>query len=106
MAMLYKMNKNWLTIGLVAAALTLSACGKKDDAPMETEPAVDAQTTVETEATGVATAESSDDVAVASADTSVDDAMAVGDNDDVAVATAEDAEVLDGTESSEHISTY
>ena len=86
--------------------MTLSACGKKDDAPMETEPAVDAQTTVETEATGVATAESSDDVAVASADTSVDDAMAVGDNDDVAVATADDVEVLDGTESSEHISTY
>ena len=69
------------------------------------EPAVDAQTT-ETEATGVATAESSDDVAVASADTSVDDAMAVGDNDDVAVATADDAEVLMVQRAPEHISTY
>ncbi|MBP3946492.1 MULTISPECIES: hypothetical protein [unclassified Psychrobacter] len=90
--------KNWLTVGLVAGALALSACGKKDESPMETEPAVDAQTAVEESAT----ASSSDDIAIASAD----DGMAVGANDDVAVATADDAEVLDGTESSEHVSTY
>ena len=36
--------KNWLGVGLVAAALTLSACGKKDEPPVETAPAVDAQT--------------------------------------------------------------
>ncbi|WP_352310243.1 hypothetical protein [Psychrobacter sp. W2-37-MNA-CIBAN-0211] len=90
--------KNWLTVGLVAGALALSACGKKDESPMETEPTVDAQTAVEERAT----ASSSDDIAIASAD----DGMAVGANDDVAVATADDSEVLDGTESSEHVSTY
>ncbi len=96
------MRKNWLTVGLVAAALTLGACGKKDEAPMETASAVDAQTAVEEEATGVAIAGAGDDIAVASAN----DGMAVGNNDDVAVATADDAEVLDGTESEEHVSTY
>lgn len=103
-------SKNWLTVGLIAAALSVSACGKKDEPPVETAPAVDAQTPVEENATGVATAGSSDDIAVASADGSVDanssEAMVVGENDDVAVATAEDAEMLDGTESEEHISTY
>ena len=96
-------HKNWLGVGLVAVALTLSACGKKDEPPVETTPAADAQTAVEDEATGVATAGSSaDDVAVASADND----MAVSSTDDVAVATADDAEVLDGTESEEHVSTY
>ena len=95
-------RKSLLTVGLVAAALTLGACGKKEEAPMETDPAVDAQTAVEDEATGVATVGEDDDIAVASAD----DGMAVGSNDDVAVATADDAEVLDGTESEEHVSTY
>ena len=102
MAIKNKAYKNWLTVGLVAAALSVSACGKKDEAPMDVEPTADAQTTVENNATGVATANSTDDVAVASAN----DGMAVGENDDVAVATADDAEVLDGTESEEHISTY
>lgn len=94
--------KSWLSVGLVAAVLTLSACGKKDEAAVETAPAVDAQTTVEDEATGVATAGSSDDVAVASAG----DDTAVSSTDNVAVATADDAEVMDGTESEEHVSTY
>ena len=102
MAIKNKAYKNWLTVGLVAAALSVSACGKKDEAPMDVEPTADAQTPVENNATGVATANSTDDVAVASAN----DGMAVGENDDVAVATADDAEVLDGTESEEHISTY
>lgn len=102
MAIKNKVYKNWLTVGLVAAALSVSACGKKDEAPMDVEPTADAQTPVENNATGVATANSTDDVAVASAN----DGMAVGENDDVAVATADDAEVLDGTESEEHISTY
>ena len=95
-------HKNWLGVGLVAVALTLSACGKKDEPPVETTSAADAQTAVEDEATGVATAGSSDDVAVASADND----MAVSSTDDVAVATADDTEVLDGTESEEHVSTY
>ena len=79
------MYKNWLSVGLVAAALTLSACGKKEEPPVETPPAVDAQTAVEDEATGVATANSTDDVAVATADNDT----AVDSTDDVAVATAE-----------------
>ena len=77
------MAKGWLTIGLMAAALTLSACGKKDEAPMEAEPAADAQTAVEEDAVS---AGNGDDIAVASAD----DGMAVSDSDDVAVATADD----------------
>ncbi len=80
-----KAYKSWLTVGLVAAALTLSACGKKEEPPVETAPAVDAQTAVEDEATGVATANSTDDVAVATADNDA----AVDSTDDVAVATAE-----------------
>jgi len=104
-----KTYKNWLTVGLVAAALSISACGKKDEAPMDVEPTADAQTAVEDEATGVATAGTNDDVAVASANDSAantNESMVVGENDDVAVATADDAEVLDGTESEEHVSTY
>lgn len=134
MAIKNKAYKNWLTVGLVAAALSVSACGKKDDAPMDAEPAADAQTAVENDATGVATANSTDGVATAggtddvgvasanepaivtgnvtndtnttNANSNATDGMAVGENDDVGVATADDAEVLDGTESEEHISTY
>lgn len=109
MAIENKTYKNWLTVGLVAAALSISACGKKDEAPMDVEPTADAQTAVEDEATGVATAGSNNDVAVASANDSAantNESMVVGENDDVAVATADDAEVLDGTESEEHVSTY
>ena len=109
MAIENKAYKNWLTVGLVAAALSISACGKKDEAPMDVEPTADAQTAVEDEATGVATAGSNNDVAVASANDSAantNESMVVGENDDVAVATADDAEVLDGTESEEHVSTY
>ena len=109
MAIENKTYKNWLTVGLVAAALSISACGKKDEAPMDVEPTADAQTAIEDEATGVATAGSNDDVAVASANDSAantNESMVVGENDDVAVATADEAEVLDGTESEEHVSTY
>ena len=109
MAIENKTYKNWLTVALVAAALSISACGKKDEAPMDVEPTADAQTAVEDEATGVATAGSNDDVAVASANDSAantSESMVVGENDDVAVATADEAEVLDGTESEEHVSTY
>ena len=35
MAIKNKAYKNWLTVGLVAAALSVSACGKKEEAPME-----------------------------------------------------------------------
>ena len=50
--------KNWMTVGLVAGVLALSACSK-DETPMETQAdtSVDAQTSVEENAT----ATSSDD---------------------------------------------
>ena len=71
---------------------------------METDSSVDAQTTVEDEATGVATA--SDDVAVASSnEASTDDVAVASANDEVTVG-ADDKEMLDGTEDSEHVSTY
>ena len=93
--------KNWMTVGLVAGVLALSACST-DETPMETQAdeatTVDAQTSVEENAAATAT----DDVAVASAD----DNMAVNTGDDVAVATAGEENVLDGTEDSEHVSTY
>lgn len=86
--LLFNSHKKWLMITLAAAALTLSACGKKDEPVAEGEPAVDAQASVEQQ--GSASAQ--DDVAVASA------------ND--GMATADDTEVMDGTETEEHISTY
>lgn len=98
----FNSHKKWLMITLAAAALTLSACGKKDEPVAKGEPAVDAQTQVEQEATGVATA--NDNVGVASANDGM--ATADGATDDVAVATADDTEVMDGTETEEHISTY
>ena len=104
-------RKTWLYASLAAAALTLGACADKEPAATEDEMVVDAQTSVEQEATGVANADApndpmaSEDVAVAS-----DDMM----NEDVAVASAEDgvavgiddSEMLDGSESEEHVSTY
>lgn len=108
MAIKSNMYKNGLMVGLVAAALTLSACGKKDEPPMETDPAVDAQAPVEQEAVGA-----NDDVAVASANdinNDTDTVVMTDDeimNDDVAVAIADDeAEVMDGSDSEEHVSTY
>lgn len=105
-------KKNWLTVGLVAAALTLSACDTSDDDVLTiTDPVTDAQTPVEREAIGidgVDVASADDDVAVASADGVAvsDDDVAVATIDDVEVATIDDSEMLDGTEESEHISTY
>ncbi|MCD6252587.1 MAG: hypothetical protein J7J29_09740 [Psychrobacter sp.] len=97
-------QKKWLTAGLVAAALTLSACDTNDDVPMETDTTVDAQTPVEGEATNTAIASGTDDVDVGIGSTN--DGIAVEDNGDAAAVTANDEDVLDGTEDSEHISTY
>ncbi len=105
-------HKKLLFITLAATALTLSACGKKNDPALEGEPAVEAQTSVEQEATGVATADASNGVAVASADDGrADEGLAVDSdadlmNGNVGVATADESEILDGSESEEHISTY
>ena len=106
MATKHHTYKNWMTIGLVAGVLALSACSS-DETPMETQADeatnVDPQTIVEEKAADTAYDDTaSNDVAVASAD----DSMAVSTGDDVAVATAGEENVLDGTEDSEHVSTY
>lgn len=110
--------KKWLFAGLAASALALSACADKEPAVVEADAMSevgDAQTSVEQEATGV------DDVGQASAgvnsadisnDPLVNDDVAIaGANDDVGIATADDydvdeSEILDGTETEEHVSTY
>ena len=102
----------------LVAALFLGACGDKKAATTEadTNAQPDAQTQVEQNATAVATDDTAhagmdhdamdttvvagDDVAVAEAG----DVAEVGDTGDVAVAGGD--EVLEGTESEEHVSTY
>ena len=93
-------HKKLIFATLAAAVLTMSACGKKDASVTESESAVDAQASVEQQ--GSATAH--DEVAVASANEGI--ATTDMPNDDVAVATADDSEVMDGSESEEHVSTY
>lgn len=96
------LSKKWLYASLTAAALMLGACSDKSAATTEDDPSYDAQTSVEQAATGVASTDN--EVAIARAD----DGMANDDmmTDDVAVATADESEVLDGSESEEHVSTY
>ena len=76
-------HKKLLMVTLAAAALTLSACGKKDKPVVQADPAVDAQASVEQQGSAAA----HDEVAVASAN----EGMATTDmpHDDVAVATAD-----------------
>ncbi len=113
------MHKKWLYASLVAAALTLGACADKEAPMSEDETAMDAQVEVEQGATSVANDDTmvNDDVAVASDDMDMDmasDANTDMMNDDVAVAEADDgvavgvddSEMLDGSESEEHVSTY
>ncbi|MEN2752091.1 hypothetical protein AAIR29_10655 [Psychrobacter sp. FBL11] len=101
------MHKKWLYASLAAAALTLGACADKEAPMSEDETAMDAQVEVEQDATSVDDVEQVTE-GVNSADIS-DDPMV---NDDVAVATVDesevtdDAEILDGSESEEHVSTY
>lgn len=119
--------KALLGVSLTAAVLTLGACSKKEEAPVETETTV--TTPAETD-TAMATdgapdmagddMGANDEVGMASADGMAmnepmandgmnDEAMASGDttmaNDDVGVATADNAEIMDGTDKNEHIST-
>lgn len=102
-------------ITLAAAVLTLSACGKKEDPALQGEPAVDGQTQIEQEATGVDdVAQVTDDVNSADItnDPLVNDSAIAEANDsmvsadEIGVATADDSEVMDGSESEEHVSTY
>jgi len=111
-------KKQWLLVTLAAAALTLSACGKKDEAPMETEPTADAQATVEPSDTAMATDDTAmatdehagmtaDEHAGMTDDDMMNDEMTDDDmmNDDVATASADDSEMMDGTETEESTST-
>lgn len=108
-------GKKWLMVSLAAAALTLSACGKKDE-PMadesdSTAQSSAAQPSVEQAQAGTDVGEATnapvmnDDVTIASADNNEGMATADGATDDVKMATGDDTEVMDGTESEEHIST-
>lgn len=104
--------KKLLLVSLAAAGLSLSACA--DSAPEIDEPEAmetvdDAQTPIEQEAISV------DDVEQVTEDidsANIDDALvvdpAVADNDATIVTTDEiaDAEMLDGTETEESVSTY
>ena len=89
-------------MSLAAAALTLSACADKGAATTEEDPSVDAQSTVEQQATGVASADTSNEPMS-------NEPMV---NDDIGIATADegvaidDSEVLDGSEQEEYVSTY
>ena len=109
--------KLWLLAGLAASTLALAACSDKGAATTEDDPVADPQTQVEQEATGVddveqvtediESTETSNDPLVnkvpgAEADDSMLEADELGADD----ATMDDAEVLDGSESEEHISTY
>ncbi|SNT71452.1 hypothetical protein [Psychrobacter sp. LV10R520-6] len=95
-------SRKWLYMSLAAAALTLSACADKGAATTEEDPSVDAQSTVEQQATGVASADTSNEPMS-------NEPMV---NDDIGIATADegvaidDSEVLDGSEQEEHVSTY
>lgn len=96
---------------LAAAALTLSACADPDSATTEDDvtPVADPQTQVEQEATGVDDVEQvEEDVESANIDDAlvVDPALA---EDDATIVTTEeiaDADIIDGTEKEENISTY
>ncbi len=118
-------QKKWVFASLAAAALTLSACADKDAATTQDDPTVDAQTPVEQEASGVDSANGTTDEMgstrgeVASLEgNSSDEVTTTGNaaaetltNEDIGVADStatgiDDADIIDGSESEEHISTY
>ena len=96
-------HKKLLFVTLAAAVLTLSACGKKETPVTEGEPAVDAQASVEQQGTAEAAAVH-DDIAVASANEGV--ATTDMPNGDAGVSAVNDSEVMDGSKTEEHVSTY
>ena len=103
-------HKNWLYMSLAAAALTLGACADKEAPINDDKTAMDAQVEVEQGGAGVTNADTtkhpmeSDDVAVASEDMTNDDVAVASAEDGVAVGV-DDSEMLDGSESEEHVST-
>ncbi len=107
------MLKKWLYASVAASALALGACADNETPAIEDETAMDAQVEVEQGATSVdddTAMAASEDTAYASDDMPSEDSDMM--NDDVAVATAnesevaDDPEILDGSESEEHVSTY
>ncbi len=99
--------KLWLFAALAVSALTLGACEDKGSKTSEDDPNYDVQTEIEQEATGVDEVEQ---VTEGVNSTGISDDPLVNDDvatdDDVATATVDDSEVLDGSESEEHVSTY
>ena len=107
------MLKKWLYASVAASALSLGACADNETPAIEDETAMDAQVEVEQGATSVdddTAMAASEDTAYASDDMPSEDSDMM--NDDVAVAmaneseVADDPEILDGSESEEHVSTY
>lgn len=107
--------KALLCATLSAAVLTISACADKGSATTEDDPTVDAQTEIEQEATGVDEVEQTstnvnstdgvDDALVNDSMPKDNDADMAADNG-VIVEGVDDSEVLDGSETEEHVSTY
>lgn len=114
--------KKWLFVTLAAAALTLSACDKKDESTMEGSALeIDSQTSEEEAAAEVAMASEpmhssreesailpSKDMPENTGAVSEDGAIVSEDmsNDDVGVNRTDDPEVLDSDETGEPVSTY
>lgn len=114
--------KKWLFVTLAAAALTLSACDKKDESTMEGSALeIDSQTSEEEAAAEVAMASEpmhssreesailpSKDMPENTGAVSEDGAIVSEDmsNDDVGVNLTDDPEVLDSDETGEPVSTY
>ncbi|MBU5616767.1 hypothetical protein KPY62_06605 [Psychrobacter sp. TAE2020] len=113
--------KKLLMTALAVAALTLSACADKEAATGEADITADAQTAIEQEATGVSDVEQGtkavnstvtvDDPSVnGSASAEADDNKAtvdeLGTEDGIEGNTIDDSEVLEGSETQEHVSTY
>lgn len=104
--------KKLLLASVAAAALTLSACADPDSATTQddVDAVADPQTQIEQEATSV------DDVVQVEEDINsvetdedpmaVDPVVAEGDATIVTTDEVADADMLDGTESEEHVSTY
>lgn len=115
--------KKLLMATLAVAALTLSACADKEAATTEADTTADAQTAIEQEATGVSDVEqgtksvnstvTADDASVngsVSAEAEADDNKAtvdqLGTEEGTEANTIDDSEILDGSETQEHVSSY
>lgn len=121
-------SKKWLHTALATAALTLGACADSDPSlsePEAMENIDDAQTPVEQQATDVASTDANDDMGSTRGEMSSLDGTAPDEDNDMADEAAtetltnedigvpdstavgvDDADIIDGSESEEHVSTY